>query len=123
MLDFWYSERCTREIKLIVCISTCVMIMLCGQIASLSPVFVGFSLAVGVVIHIIRMLSVKIQSSHSHQTGFQIIFLSVILIAMISLIINLPKSHQWALAAQCLGYIAIGFMIVSIYSNRAKRFE
>ena len=123
MLDFWYSERCTRQIKLIVCISTCVLIVLCGQIATLPALFVGLSLGLGVLIHLFRMISVKIQSNHPHHTGFQIIFLTVLFIAMISLIINLPKPHQWVLATQCLGFIAIGLMIVSIYSNRAKRFE
>ena len=123
MLDFWYSERCTRPIKLIICISTCVLIMWCGQIASLSPLFVGFSLAVGILIHLLKMLSLKIQCNDRYTTGFQVIFFTVILIALMSIVLCLPKQHFGALLGQCLGFVGIGFMLASIYSNRAKRFE
>lgn len=44
MLDFWYSARCTRQVKLIVCIMTCAMIYLCSTVQALSAVLTGFSL-------------------------------------------------------------------------------
>ena len=124
MLDFWYSERCTREIKLVTCISTCVIIFLCAKLMPLSSVFVGLSLAIGVLIHVLRMFSLKIKATHPHQTSFQIIFFVLILTATINLLIQLPKVPQlWALAIQCIGFIALGLFIVTIYTGRSKRFE
>lgn len=124
MLDFWYSERCTREIKLVSCISTCVIIFLCAKLMPLSSVFIGFSLAIGVLIHVLRMLSLKIKATNPHQTGFHILFFVLILTATINLLIQLPKVPQlWALAIQCIGFIALGLFIVTIYTGRSKRFE
>lgn len=124
ILDFWYSERCTREIKLMTCISTCVIIFLCAKLTPLSSLFVGLSLAIGVFIHVLRMLSLKINATNPYQTGFQIIFFVLILTAMINLLIQLPKvPHLWALAIQSIGFIALGLFIVSIYTGRSKRFE
>ena len=51
MLDFWYSARCTRQVKLIVCIMTCAMIYLCSTVQALSAVLTGFSLGLGISIH------------------------------------------------------------------------
>ena len=125
MLDFWYSERCTREIKLVTCISTCVIIFLCAKLMPLSSVFVGLSLAIGVLIHVLRMLSLKIKATNPHhQTSFQIIFFVLILTATIILLIQLPKVPQlWVLAIQCIGFIALSLFIVTIYTGRSKRFE
>lgn len=123
MLDFWYSSRCTREIKILICILTCVIIFLCSKIAALSPVFVGISLAIGILIHFFKMLSLKIQSDNQYQAGFQIIFFVIPLTITICLLTSLPKQHLIALVIQSIGFIGLGLFIVSIYSNRAKRFE
>ena len=123
MLDFWYSERCSREIKLIMCISTCVIIFLSSKVAALSPLLTGFSLAVGMLIHLLKRLAIKTQPNHPYKSGVQIIIFVTILTAIISLLINLAHQNFWALAIQCLGFIALGLFIVSIYSSRAPRFE
>lgn len=39
MLEFWYSDKCTHQIKLMVCIATCVMIYLCSTVQQLSLMF------------------------------------------------------------------------------------
>ena len=43
MLNFWYSERCSRQIKLIICIATCVMIFMAAQVQQLGAIFIGLS--------------------------------------------------------------------------------
>ena len=43
MLNFWYSERCSRQIKLIVCIATCVMIFMAAQVQQLGAIFIGLN--------------------------------------------------------------------------------
>ena len=48
MLNFWYSERCSRQIKLIVCIATCVMIFMAAQVQQLGAIFIGLCLVIGI---------------------------------------------------------------------------
>ena len=123
MFEFWYSERCTREIKLIICILTCVAIYTSSTIEKLAPLFVGLSLFIGVSIHCVRLLILKIKQNNVEvQKWFKILFNLILIIAIIILILSLPKQHQIALTIQCLGFSAIGFFIVSIHQNRAKRF-
>ena len=38
MLEFWYSERCTRQIKLMVIIATCILIYAASTVAQLGSV-------------------------------------------------------------------------------------
>ena len=54
MLSFWYSERCSREIKLIICIATCVMIVIAAQVQQLGAIFIGLSLGIGITTHLLR---------------------------------------------------------------------
>lgn len=120
MLHFWYSERCSREIKLIVSISTCLMIYLAAKTQQLSPIFVGISLAMGVSIHFIYKFSLKLKTSnHSLRLKMSCILILVLLIVV--LIYALPKMHQMLLAIQSLGFIALGLFMTSIYAERAKR--
>ncbi|NUF10211.1 hypothetical protein HUN21_00005, partial [Acinetobacter oleivorans] len=35
----------------------------------------------------------------------------------------LPPQHNWIVTIQALGFVLVGFFLVSIYQNRAKRFE
>ena len=51
MLEFWYSERCHRQIKLVVIIATCIVIYAASTVAQLDPVLVGLSLGIGIVVH------------------------------------------------------------------------
>ena len=60
MLNFWYSERCSRQIKLIVCIATCVMIVIAAQVQQLGAIFIGLSLMIGIATHLLRGVQLKI---------------------------------------------------------------
>lgn len=123
MLDFWYSERCTRQIKLIICIAVCAVIYYCSNIQQLSPLFTGLSLAVGLALHFLRIVHLNIANTNRYKAIFQIIFSMLPIIALIALIIFLPQTHKAILALQCICFSAIGLFLVSIYENRAKRFE
>ncbi|WP_228716178.1 hypothetical protein [Acinetobacter indicus] len=39
------------------------------------------------------------------------------------LLLFLPKMQLWAMALQALGFILVGLFMVSIYQQRAKRFD
>lgn len=127
MLEFWYSERCSRQIKLIVIIATCIFIYAASTVAQLDPVFVGVSLAIGIVVHLLHHFRLKISKSNPYANGFSALSRVIPIIALITLFGYLPEQHQqwakFALGLQCLGFAAIGLFIVSIYESRAKRFE
>lgn len=123
MLDFWYSKRCTRQIKLIICIAVCAIIYYCSNIQQLSPLFAGLSLAVGLALHFLRIAHLNIANTNHYKSVLNIIFSIFPIIALIALIIFLPQTHQAILALQCICFSAIGLFLVSIYENRAKRFE
>ena len=120
ILDFWYSARCTRQIKLITCISTCVMIYLSAKPAELSIGFVGFALLIGVGLHSTRECILKFKSQNPHKKAIQWLIV-VPIIALLLLICSLPKAHQFYLAVQSIGFFALGFFIVTLYENRAPR--
>lgn len=123
MLDFWYSERCTREIKLITSIITCAIIYYSSTFEKLSPVLTICCLAIGMTIHLLRMLSLKIDASNPYSQGFKILF-SIIPIAVILFIIMLlPQQNKIFTSVQAISFTALGLFIVSIYQNRAKRFQ
>ena len=123
MLDFWYAEKCTREIKLMVCIIICAIIYFCSSIQQLSPLFTGLSLAIGICIHSLRNISFKISADSPYAQGFKILFAILPMSALIFLMTLLPTEHKLYLAIQCVGFTAIGLFMLSIYENRAKRFE
>ena len=116
ILDFWYSERCTRQIKLIICISTCVVIYLSAKPAELSIWFVGFALLIGISLHLTRECILKIKSQNSNVKAIQ-----WLIIALIFLLFCLPKMDQFSLTLQTIGFAALGFFIVTLYENRAPR--
>lgn len=120
ILDFWYSDRCTRQIKLITCISTCIMIYLSAKPAELSVWFVGFALLIGIGLHLTRECILKFKSQNPNNKAIQ--WLIVIpMIALLLLILSLPKTNQFSLALQSIGFTALGFFIVTLYENRAAR--
>ena len=123
MLDFWYSERCTRQIKLIVSILSCAIIYYCSTIEKLSVTFTLICLALGFSIHFLRIFRLKILQKQSSQPILNRVISVLPLIALCLIIGILPQNHRLFLAIQCVGFSALGFFIVSIYSNRAQRFE
>ncbi len=120
ILDFWYSERCTRQIKLIICISTCVVIYLSAKPAELSIWFVGFALLIGISLHLTRECILKIKSQNPNMKASQWLII-IPIIALIFLLFCLPKTNQFSLALQSIGFAALGFFIVTLYENRAPR--
>ena len=127
MLEFWYSERCTRQIKLMVIIATCILIYAASTVAQLGSVFVGVSLAIGIAVHLLHHSRLKISKSNPYANGFTALSRVIPIIALITLFGYLPEQYaQWtifALGLQCFGCTAIGLFIVSVYENRAKRFK
>ncbi|WP_180178969.1 hypothetical protein [Acinetobacter sp. YH12041] len=127
MLEFWYSERCNRQLKLIIIIAVCIVIYIASTVAKLGPIFVGISLAIGMLIHVLREFRLKLSPENPYAEGFRALTMAIPIVAVISLIGYLPKTDEiWktvALGLQCLGFVAIGLFIVSIYNKRAKRFE
>ena len=120
ILDFWYSERCTRQIKLIICISTCVVIYLSAKPAELSIWFVGFALLIGISLHLTRECILKIKSQNPNMKASQWLII-IPIIALIFLLFCLPKTNQFSLTIQTIGFVALGFFIVTLYENRAPR--
>lgn len=121
MLDFWYSERCTRQVKLMVSIVLCIAIYYCSSIAKLSPLFVGISLAIGIILHVLKQLSLR---TATQTVQFKLLKVLITLLPVLALAImawSLPQQNMLYLILQCLGFIALGFILIANYENRAKR--
>ena len=118
MLQFWYSDQCTRQIKLLVCIATCVMIYLCSTVQQLSAMFSGISLMIGMGIHLLRALSLKIAADNPYKNGFTLLFRLMPFTALMTLIAALPTEHIVILILQSIGFTAIGLFILSTFPNR-----
>ena len=121
MLNFWYSERCHRQIKLVLCVLTCVLIYMTSQIMALSPLFIGLSLALGAFIHVLKQWEFRRKAQQNHTLWLEVILFSLPLLVWLVMITYLPALHRWALMLQVLGFSAMGLFVVSIYSHRAKR--
>ena len=118
MLEFWYSDKCSRQLKLMVCIATCVIIYLCSTLQQLSPILTGISVVIGMGLHGLRALSLKITADNPYKQGFTILFVIAPLMALISLISVLPKPHTILLTIQAVGFAAIGLFILSGFPKR-----
>ena len=118
MLQFWYSDKCTRQIKLLVSIATCVMIYLCSTVQQLSAMFSGISLMIGMSIHLLRALNLKIAADHPYKNGFTLLFWVIPFTAMMTLMAALPTEHKIMLILQTIGFTAIGLFILSTFPNR-----
>ncbi|MEG0483090.1 MAG: hypothetical protein RR575_13765 [Acinetobacter sp.] len=123
LLDFWYSERCTRQIKLMVSIITCAIIYYCSTFEKLSPAFTLFGLAIGISIHVLRNISLKIATNASALKLYKILFAVFPIFTFSILVFLLPHSNKLYTAIQALGFVALGLFVVSIYESRQKRFE
>ena len=127
MLEFWYSEHCNRQLKLIIIIAVCIVIYIASTVTKLGSIFVGISLAIGMLMHVLREFRLKLSPENPYAEGFRALTMAIPIVAVISLIGYLLKTGEIgetvALGLQCLGFVAIGLFIVSIYNQRAKRFE
>ena len=118
MLQFWYSDKCTRQIKLLVSIATCVMIYLCSTVQQLSAMFSGISLRIGMSIHLLRALNLKIAADNPYKNGFTLLFWVMPFTALMTLMAALPTEHKIMLILQTIGFTAIGLFILSTFPNR-----
>jgi hypothetical protein len=101
-----------------VCIATCVMIYLCSTVQQLSAMFTGISLMIGMGIHLLRALSLKIAADHLYKNGFTLLFWVMPFTALMTLMAALPTEHKVMLILQTIGFTAIGLFILSTFPNR-----
>ncbi len=121
MLQYWYSERCTRQIKLVISILTIAVTLYFSEISKLSTTLTLFSLLLGLSVHLLYCAYLKIQLDYSHRPILKILFAIIPWIAGLILFLRLPDLGKIAQAVQILGFSLIGFYIVSMYGNRAPR--
>lgn len=121
MLNFWYSERCTRPVRLVVCITLCVVIFWSSHPQKLSLTLTLVCLAIGIITHCIHQFNLKIDAENPYKKGFQMLNTIVPLMSLILVILLLPQLNRWALAIQAIAFSGLGLSIVSIYQNRAPR--
>ncbi len=121
MLAYWYNAP--RHIKLIFIIIVCVAVYAANQVQPLSPIYTILSLIFGFGLHTGHYLNTKLSNNTSGKSSFR--FLSSIhpIFIVVILMYLLPAQHKWILAIQALGFVLVGFFLVSIYQNRAKRFN
>lgn len=123
MLDFWYSDKCHRQIKLVLCIALCLLIYTCAKVAELSIAFSVMSLGLGALVHLLRQLKLKLQANSRYNSGFDALFFVLPCLYWLVLMFLLPQQDVWALMLQAIGFSVLGLFVVSIYSNRARRFN
>ena len=75
MLEFWHSARCTRQIRLSVCIAVCAVIYYCSSIQQLPALFAGLSLAIGMALHLLRRVDLKLGMKILIDAPFRLFFL------------------------------------------------
>ena len=117
MFNFWYSEKCTRQIKLMICIATCVLVLIAAEFSKLSLVLTIICIVCGISLHLIRTLSERIQPSHPYYRGFQILFFTIQILIFFGLLDTLEYQNLKeliALATQVIGFVAIGLFVISI---------
>ncbi|EPH37350.1 hypothetical protein L291_0428 [Acinetobacter guillouiae MSP4-18] len=69
------------------------------------------------------MLGLKIAQHNVYAQGFKILFSIYPLLALMLLMAFLPAQHKILTSIQAVGFAALGLFIMSIYQNRAKRFD
>ncbi|MEQ1106516.1 hypothetical protein [Acinetobacter seifertii] len=120
MLAYWYNAP--RHIKLIFIIAVCAAIYVANQVQPLSPSYTILSLVLGFGLHFGQYLQTKIPARSSYKSNFHFLLRIYLLIIVAIVVWILPPQHNWILTIQALGFVLIGFFLVSIYQNRAKRF-
>lgn len=123
MLDFWYSPRCSHEIKLVSSIVVCIGIYLCSIVVELPALWVGLSLMLGMLTHVLYSVYLKLAPVSAYRNTLHNGIYIFQLFALFGLAYLLPAQYKWILWLQCLGFNLIGLFLVSIYSNRAKRHD
>lgn len=120
MLAYWYNAP--RHIKLIFIIVVCAAVYVANQVQPLSPIHTVLSLIFGFGLHVGHYLNTYISKANQYKKGFELLYIVYLIILPIILITMLPTQNKWILAIQALGFVLVGFFLISIYQNRAKRF-
>jgi len=120
MFNFWYSERCTRTVKLIICIITIVLLSYCSSIEKLETLFSCIALLIGMSSHFLRLLQVKFSQDMQRKYHLNMVLNGLPWLALLILVSYLPSLNWLALAIQVLGFSALGLLLVSHYSQRSK---
>ena len=123
LLNFWYSDRCTRQIKLMVCIATCAVIFYCTEIQKLPTVFAIISLALGIATHALYQYAHRLKQEQPYYQILRRLTSIVPLTILAVMIFMLPTINQLYTALQCIGFSALGLFLVSIYENRSPRHD
>ena len=121
MLEFWYSSRCTKHIQLMVSICSCIMTYIASTVVSLSTFKSIACLIFGISLHLLYMLLQRLGDKHRAREGYSILSLAIVVIGMMW-IASLLREH-WALMLQGFGFMMIGFVLVSMRTQRAKQPE
>lgn len=121
MIDFWYSERCSRNIKLMIYVITIGILYYCSSIAKLNTLFSSTALLIGISIHVFRQLQLKFISVDHPRPALNLLLSRLPLLALIVILLYLPMTDRLVYSAQVIGFTALGFFLVSHYSQRARR--
>lgn len=120
MLAYWYNAP--RHIKLIFIIAVCSAIYAANKTQPLSPSYTILSLGLGFGLHFGQYLQTKTPDRSSYKSNFQFLLRIYPFIIVALVVWMLPPQHNWIVTIQALGFVLVGFFLVSIYQNRAKRF-
>lgn len=121
MLAYWYNAP--RHIKLIFIIVVCVAVYAANQVQPLSPIYTILSLIFGFGLHIGHYSNTKFSNNTSGKSSLGVLIKIYPILIIIILMYLLPVQHEWIHLIQALGFVLVGFFLVSIYQNRAKRFN
>lgn len=121
MLEYWYSERCSRQFKFFLCLLTVLAIFAASGYAKLDQSLSLIALLAGMCVHLLREFKQKFlkQNWANSPIAQRLPYLPILL--MLLLITQLPSLHRLALSIQLLGFSGLGFYLVSIYNYRAPR--
>ncbi|CAI3151488.1 hypothetical protein MWMV2_MWMV2_02764 [Acinetobacter oleivorans] len=121
MLAYWYNAP--RNIKLILIVAVCMAVYVANQVQPLSPIYTVLSLIFGFGLHAGHYLNSRISNNESYKSSFRLLSSIYTILIVVILMYLLPAQHKWTLAIQALGFVLVGFFLVSIHQNRAKRFD
>ncbi|MFT4020798.1 MAG: hypothetical protein QM666_04685 [Acinetobacter sp.] len=121
MLNHWY--QLPRQVKTIVVISTCVVIYLCQGIQALAPIYVGMGVVIGLGIYGLQEFHRKRAENHTSRRGFAFLIHLLSITMPFLYLAFLPRTHFLIMIIQGLGFILLGFFLISIYQHRAKRHD
>lgn len=122
MLDFWYSARCPRQLKLVICVLTFALLYYCSTLNKLEAHFSIIALLIGMLTHVLYQLRSGQQAQHAAPQVLWIVLRFLPLLALVLFIALIPRLQQPILIIQVFGFAAFGLFLMSIFSQRARRF-